>query len=115
MELQAHVTPESAFWQALKIEIATVDAFQGRDRDIVVYSPVRSNKEANLGFLKDRRRLNVALSRARQLLVIIGDLWTLENGRAGPEGNPYQELIRYMREHPAECLIEHLKGEAPHA
>lgn len=110
-ELQAEVRPESNFWKALKIEIATVDAFQGRDRDIVLYSTVRSNKNKMLGFLRDRRRLNVALSRARQLLIIIGDIWTLENGHAGKGGNPYQELVRYMREHPEECLIQNLEEE----
>jgi AAA domain len=83
-----------------------------RDRDIVLYSTVRSNKALQLGFLKDWRRLNVALSRARQLLIIVGDIWMLENGRAGREGNPYQELIRYLREHPEDCLIQDLeKGE----
>jgi superfamily I DNA and/or RNA helicase/serine/threonine protein kinase len=112
-ELQEKVNPTSSFWQALDIEIATVDAFQGRDRDIVLYSTVRSNKALQLGFLKDWRRLNVALSRARQLLIIVGDIWMLENGRAGREGNPYQELVRYLREHPEDCLIEDLERGEP--
>jgi superfamily I DNA and/or RNA helicase/serine/threonine protein kinase len=113
-ELHEEIRPEGAFWQALNIEIATVDAFQGRDRDIVLYSTVRSNPEAKLGFLRDRRRLNVALSRARQLLIIVGDIQTLENGRAGSDGNPYQELVRYIREHPDDCLIQDLEGELTH-
>ena len=113
-ELRAELTPESKFWKALKIEIATIDAFQGRDRDIVLYSTVRSNKERRLGFLKDRRRLNVALSRARQLLIIIGDIWTVENGRTGKEGNPYQELVKYFREHPEDCLIQDFEEEPSH-
>lgn len=108
-ELHEHVLPQSPFWKALKIEIATVDAFQGRDCDVVLYSTVRSNKEARLGFLKDRRRLNVALSRARQALLIVGDVETLENGRAGSEGNPYQEVIQYLRDHSDECLIQNLE------
>ncbi len=110
-ELQDAVLPESPFWQMLNIEIATVDAFQGRDRDIVFYSTVRSNKKGTLGFLKDRRRLNVALSRARQLLLIVGDLWTLENGHAGLDGNPYQELVRYMRDHSEDCSIQDVEME----
>lgn len=110
-ELREHVMPHSAFWQALSIEIATIDAFQGRDRDIVLYSTVRSNKDARLGFLKDRRRLNVALSRARQLLMIVGDVWTLEHGHSGKEGNPYQELVRYMQDHPDECLLQDIDME----
>lgn len=113
-ELQEEIRPEGAFWRALKIEIATVDAFQGRDRDIVLYSTVRSNPEAKLGFLRDRRRLNVALSRARQLLIIIGDIQTLENGRADAAGNPYQELVRYIRDHPEDCSIQNLKVESHH-
>src|SRR5579875_157383 len=114
VELHEQVRPTSSFWRSLKIEIATVDAFQGRDRDIVLYSTVRSNKELVLGFLKDQRRLNVALSRARQLLIIVGDLWMLENGRAGRNGNPYQDLIRYMRENPEDCLIQDIRRERPH-
>jgi serine/threonine protein kinase len=113
-ELHALVQPHSAFWKALSIEIATIDAFQGRDRDIVLYSTVRSNKEARIGFLKDRRRLNVALSRARQLLILVGDLWTLERGHTGSEGNPYQELVHYLYTHPDECLIQDLELEQAH-
>lgn len=114
VELQADIIPTSQFWQALSIEIATIDAFQGRDRDIVLYSPVRSNKENRLGFLRDRRRLNVALSRARQALIIVGDHVTLERGRGGPEGNPYLELIRYLRNHPQECQLIDLPPEVAH-
>jgi len=113
-ELQEHVIPQSVLWRALRIEIATIDAFQGRDCDVVIYSTVRSNGEAKLGFLRDRRRLNVALSRARQLLVIVGDLATLENGRLGADGNPYLELARYLRDHPEDCLIEDVEGTIHH-
>ena len=54
------------------------------------------------------------MSRARQGLIIVGDIWTLENGRAGPDGNPYQELVRYMRDNSDECLIQDLEMEVPH-
>jgi superfamily I DNA and/or RNA helicase len=110
-ELREHITPHSKFWKALTIEVATIDAFQGRDCDIVLYSTVRSNKELRLGFLKDWRRLNVALSRAKQLLMIVGDMLTLERGRAGQSGNPYQELASYLRKNPQDCLIENLELE----
>lgn len=113
-ELSALILSQSTDWKALSIEIATIDAFQGRDRDIVLYSTVRSNTEGRIGFLKDRRRLNVALSRARQLLILVGDLWTLERGHAGPQGNPYQELIRYLDHHPDDCSIRDLQLEQKH-
>lgn len=108
-ELREEVTPASLHWQALSLEVATIDSYQGRDCDIVIYSTVRSNERGNLGFLKDRRRLNVALSRARQALILVGDALTLENGYGGEEGNPYQELVRYMRVNPDECLIQALE------
>jgi hypothetical protein len=62
--------------EALKggqLEIGTVDSFQGRERDIVFLSLVRSNRENNAGFLKVSNRINVAISRARQHLLIIGN------------------------------------------
>ena len=46
----------------LEVEVDTVDAFQGREADLVLYSMVRNNSERNLGFLRDERRMNVALS-----------------------------------------------------
>lgn len=59
------------------LEIDTVDAFQGREREAIVVDLVRSNDEAEIGFLADIRRMNVALTRARRFLLVVGDSATL--------------------------------------
>lgn len=60
-----------------KLEIDTVDGFQGREKEAVVICTVRSNSSGEVGFLSDARRMNVALTRARRKLVVIGDSATL--------------------------------------
>ena len=59
------------------ISVNTVDGFQGQERDIVLISLVRSNEHGQIGFLNDLRRMNVAMTRARMKLIIIGDAQTL--------------------------------------
>ncbi len=61
------------------VEVNTVDAFQGREKDIIILSFVRSNPEGKLGFLMDERRLNVSLTRARMKLIAVGDSSTLSS------------------------------------
>ena len=92
-------------WRNLEIEIATVDSFQGRECDVVVYSTVRSNRSSTIGFLRDYRRINVALSRARDLLVIVGDDSMMENATMGPELNPFASVLNHIRSHPHECKV----------
>ena len=59
------------------ITVNTIDGFQGQERDIIVISLVRSNDEGQIGFLRDLRRMNVAITRARMKLIILGDRHTL--------------------------------------
>ena len=68
----------------------TVDGFQGQERDIIIISMVRSNEEGQIGFLRDIRRMNVAMTRARMKLLIIGNSKTLSK-------HPfYRELYNYV-------------------
>ena len=60
-----------------RVEIDTVDGFQGREKEAVIISLVRSNQEGEIGFLADARRMNVALTRARRKLIVIGDSATV--------------------------------------
>src|SRR5690606_9611304 len=59
------------------IEVDTVDGFQGREKEAVIVTLVRSNDRREIGFLADTRRTNVALTRARRCLIVIGDSGTL--------------------------------------
>jgi superfamily I DNA and/or RNA helicase len=59
------------------LEVDTVDGFQGREKEAVVVSLVRSNDSGDLGFVADIRRINVALTRARKKLIVIGDSATV--------------------------------------
>ncbi len=73
----AIITPYRAQVEQLRkiisdIEIDTVDAFQGREKDLVIISSVRANDENILGFLTDKRRLNVSISRAKKKLILLG-------------------------------------------
>jgi superfamily I DNA and/or RNA helicase len=60
-----------------RIAINTIDSFQGQERDVVYISMTRSNTESSIGFLADIRRMNVAMTRARKKLIVIGDSGTL--------------------------------------
>jgi superfamily I DNA and/or RNA helicase len=59
------------------VEIDTVDGFQGREKEVVLISLVRSNSQGEVGFLADTRRMNVAMTRAKRKLMVIGDGATL--------------------------------------
>jgi superfamily I DNA and/or RNA helicase len=77
------------------IAVNTIDSFQGQERDVVYISMVRSNAENIIGFLSDIRRMNVAMTRARKKLVVIGDSATLS------QLNFYTEFITYAERHDA--------------
>jgi len=74
------------------LEIKTVDGFQGREKEIIILSFVRSNEGGNIGFLEDLRRLNVSITRARKKLIMVGDSTTLKKNET------YERLIKYVED-----------------
>ena len=87
-----HLIKRTPFFKPFRklISVNTVDGFQGQERDIIVISMVRSNEEGQIGFLRDLRRMNVAMTRARMKLLIIGNSRTLSKHRF------YRELHQYV-------------------
>jgi regulator of nonsense transcripts 1 len=81
-----------------EIEVASVDSFQGREKDYIILSCVRSNETQGIGFLADPRRLNVALTRARYGLVVMG------NHKALSKQPLWHDLLVHFRDHG--CMVE---------
>ncbi len=83
------------FFRVLKrqISVNTVDGFQGQERDVIIISMVRDNDSGTIGFLRDLRRMNVALTRARMKLIVLGNAETLSKHKF------YKCLIEYFKVH----------------
>ena len=83
---------QDAFFKPLRrlITVHTVDGFQGQERDVILISLVRANEDGKIGFLNDLRRMNVAITRARMKLMILGDASTLTRHAF------YKELYNYI-------------------
>ncbi|ETD24975.1 AAA domain-containing protein [Helicobacter macacae] len=92
-------------------DIGTVDSFQGSDRDIIIYDCVRSSKAKNskedrekrsggkIDFIADEKRLNVSLSRAKKLLIIVGDMEFLYRASVSEGINPFYKIIDFIHKH----------------
>jgi superfamily I DNA and/or RNA helicase len=99
-QLKDLLSKRKSSWTDISIEVNSVDGYQGRERDVVIFSAVRSNRRGQIGFLRDWRRLNVAITRAKFALVIVGDLATLTAAN-----DPYWEaLVKWASG--SRCIVE---------
>ena len=78
------------------ITVNTVDGFQGQERDVILISLVRANEDGQIGFLNDLRRMNVAITRARMKLIILGDVSTLSKHAFYKKLHKYIESLTEM-------------------
>jgi superfamily I DNA and/or RNA helicase len=89
--------------EGVQVEINTIDAVQGREADLVIFSTVRSNANLKVGFLDSDKRINVALSRAKKGLILIGDSVFLSSAES-----PFKEVINFISENPLYASLETL-------
>ncbi len=85
----------------VRIEVNSIDAVQGREADLVIFSTVRSNEGAKVGFLDSDKRVNVALSRARKGLIIVGDSLFLSGAQS-----PFKGVLSFIERKPNLARIE---------
>ncbi len=83
-----------------KISINTVDGFQGQERDVIIISTVRDNEKGSIGFLNDLRRMNVAITRSKMKLIVVGNTQTLSHNTF------YKQLIENFEEY-GEIITPH--------
>ena len=76
-----------------ELRISTIDSFQGQEKQVIILSLVRSNDDGDIGFLKDYRRMNVAITRAKEQLFVIGDSATI-----GADSF-YNSFLTYIEQH----------------
>lgn len=79
-----------------RIKVGTVDSYQGKQNDLILLSLTRSNPHGDIGFVRDRARANVSLSRARERLIIVGSSQTWGHARAA--GTPFSNVLSYIRQ-----------------
>lgn len=103
-ELADVLTPGEMDRHALTVRVANVDAYQGQEADVAVFSVTRSNDKGELGFLRSQNRINVALSRAREGLVIVGDTNYVDE--VGGEVNPLKRVLTFIRAEADSCKVE---------
>ena len=102
--LQTAVQTKGNQWRSFSdVFVNVVDAFQGREADVLIFSVTRSEVKG-LGFLKEMERINVALSRGRELLAIIGDHAFCQTTPGAK--NPLRDVIDYIRRNPQTCTLE---------
>lgn len=87
--LMTNIETDDEF-RAFDIEVNSIDGFQGQEKDVVYISLVRSNDNGEIGFLQDYRRLNVAMTRAKSKLIIIGDSATISQHKL------FMDMINYV-------------------
>jgi len=105
--------PKRKNFKMTDVNIDSVDAFQGSDRDIIIYDIVRSpeNSKGNIEFVADEKRLNVALSRTKELLFIVGDADFIYNASIKEKDNPFKTIIEMLSKDRENYEIKELKNE----
>ena len=103
LELQRRLRGVIDSFNNVRVEINSIDAVQGRESDLVIFSPVRSNSDNRVGFLNSDKRINVALSRAKRGLIIVGDHKFLATTES-----PFEQVIKYMDVNSNFCCLEEL-------